>query len=123
MENPKEFYSKIGRVWCPALDDSVVFNSMGFRHLLRKRGKRRPGSEQQRRLALLSHAQDIIADSGVIVTHEKRVAVQSTHRYGEKIEKTTSADFWVLTASRNDETIKIVIRQFEEGNKHFFSIY
>ncbi len=32
----KEFYAAIGRVWCPALDEHVVFNNTGFRHLIRK---------------------------------------------------------------------------------------
>jgi len=34
----KEDYDKIGRVWCPALGDTVSFNNIGFRHFTWKGG-------------------------------------------------------------------------------------
>lgn len=122
-EEAKEYYSQLGRVWCPALKDYVVFNSMGFRHLMRKRGKRRPNTEQQRRFALLPNARSIIFDPETIAIPGKRTAIQSTHEYGKKIEKVIPANFWVLAVPRKDVPITIVIRQFDKGEKHFFSIY
>ncbi len=43
------FYFGLGRVWCPALDDFVHFEKLGFRHLLQKGRKFRIKSEQHRR--------------------------------------------------------------------------
>ena len=60
-------YKKIVKVWCPALNDDVIFNSMGIRHLLRKRGELRPKHERERRLGLLRYAVEIISDSNASI--------------------------------------------------------
>jgi hypothetical protein len=112
MENSiKEAYSKIGRVWCPVLEDFVTFNRAGLQHLIRKRGIMRPKSEQRRRFALLRYAENIIKNPDAIVTHEIKNAELSP------------AEFWMFHREQDDIRITLTIRQIGKGNKHFFSIY
>ena len=40
----EEYYGKIGDAWCPSLNDRVVFNRFGFRHLIRL--QRRAGRQE-----------------------------------------------------------------------------
>jgi len=120
----KSLYLEIGRVWCPALGDYVVFNSVGFQHLLRKRGKRRLQSEQQRRFALLKNAVDIVTNPNALVIHAKRMAMQSNKWQREKIMREIQADFWAFKEIKDGQTIAtLLVRQLERGEKHFFSIY
>ena len=54
------FYQKIGRVLCPALNnEQIVFNNIGFNHLIRKL-KLRSRREQKRRFNLLRYAEKIL---------------------------------------------------------------
>jgi len=123
MENPKEYYSNIGRVWCPVLNDYISFNSTGFRHLLRKKGVLRAGADQKRRFNLLTNAVSIIANSEIIVDHKREEALHRIHRDGKGVMVSDMVDFWKLTRRGPDNAITIVVRQFENGNKHFLSIY
>jgi hypothetical protein len=59
----KEFYEKIGSIWCPALNEYVIFNRAGLRHLMQKGPAFRPKSEQKRRFALISHAKRVIENA------------------------------------------------------------
>ena len=119
----KEYYASIGRVWCPALNDYVIFNSIGFNHLIRKRGILRAGSEQKRRLNLLADAVDMIANPGIEFSHDKKCVFHVAHRGNEKLALTTSGDFWKFVQEKDNKIVKVIIRQFEGGSKHFFSVY
>jgi hypothetical protein len=103
----KEFYGKIDRAWCPALDDYIVFNKTGFQHLMRKGNVPRVNSEQKRRFALLPYACLLLNDSNVRIIFRK--------------EK--DATFWSFTEEINDRAIVLIVRQINDGNKHFFSIF
>lgn len=102
----KEYYSSLGKVWCPTLSDWVVFNAYGFNHLIRKGGSLRSEKEQMRRFGLLRFIINIITD------YEIDLFV----RQGEEVF------FWGLEKTIGDQIITIVIRQFKGGPKHFFSI-
>jgi hypothetical protein len=103
----REIYNKIGRVWCPALNDYIVFNRTGFRHLLRKNSLPRARNEQKRRFALLPQSALILSDPFVNITHRKE----------------GKFDFWAFTKEHNNRKIKVIIRQIGEHQKHFFSIF
>jgi hypothetical protein len=123
MENSKEYYSRIGRIWCPALKDYVSFNSVGFRHLLRKKGVLRAGGDQRRRFNLLVDAVRIVKDPEVTFEHKSDDALHRIHRNGEGILVFSKVDFWKLVRREPDKMITVVIRQFEGGAKHFLSVY
>ena len=116
-------YKKIKRVWCPALNDYVVFNSMGIRHLLRKRGKLRPKSERIRRIGLLQYATGIIGSPNALIVHQVKDAVRLKRKNGEKVPVKNRTHFWAFKHKHNEQIITVVVRQFKRGNKHFLSIY
>jgi hypothetical protein len=119
----KEYYRKISQVWSPVLKDYVEFNNIGFTHLLRKQGMPRAKGEQKRRLSLLMDAVDIIADPEIQFVHEEKDASRSVHFDGGKTTILTPAHFWKLTRNEDVRSIKVIVRQFEGGKKHFYSIY
>lgn len=122
-KNIKEFYKNLGSLWCPALDDHVTFANDGLRHLVRKNGKRRTKHEQARRFSLLPHAKEIIQDNTVKVIHEESMTARLVKRHGAAILTQSHANFWTLTKDYGSTAITIVIRQIENKEKHFFSIY
>lgn len=104
----KAFYAQIGSVPCPKFGgEPVVFNRIGFRHIARKRGMRRPKSEQRRRFALLRYALDMILNlhASVIPKTEGRVK------------------FWMFREERGGRAVKMIVRQLRGGKKHFYSIF
>jgi len=119
----KAFYKTIGRVFCPALGNYVVFNSIGFQHLMRKRGKRRLENEQKRRFALLRDALCILTNPKVIIIHTTKIETHLQKWRGKKMNQVTRANFWALKEIKNHRTTTLLVRQLENGNKHFFSIY
>lgn len=103
-------YKKIGKIRCPALNDELVyFSNAGFRHLIRK-DKIRSRAEQKQRFLLLPFAKEIIGDSN------------STLEYREKILNGSLTQYWSLTNVRDNLPIRVVIRQVNNGRKHFYSI-
>lgn len=119
----KKLYSKIGRIPSPALSgEYVAFTSVGFTHLVRKGRNPRPRSEQKRRFALLPYAETIIKNPQAVIIYRTTETKYWTNRYGQKVLITSTAHFWTFVEEINGLTIKIVIRQLNSGQKHFFSI-
>jgi hypothetical protein len=104
-------YNKIEHVWCPMLNADIIFNSHGFRHLIRKRGILRSRKEQIRRFSLIPSIKGIVEDPAITILNHRRIINNPT------------ANFWTLSKKNNDEVIKVVIRQLNDGQKHFFSVY
>ncbi len=102
----KAVYSGVGKVWCPALSDWIVFNMKGFTHLVRKGKSLRPEKEQMRRFFLLRYAAQTLKDSKVKFTYKQEAA----------------AGFWVFKKPYSDREIILVVRQIGTGQKHFFSV-
>ena len=119
----KKLYSKIGRIPSPALNgEYVAFTNIGFTHLVRKGRNPRPRNEQKKRFALLPHAEDIIKNPKATIVYRTTETKYWTDRYGEKILITSTAHFWTFEEKINNRIIKVVIRQLNQGQKHFFSI-
>lgn len=119
----KALYSKIGRVWCPALSDYVSFNGMGFRHLVRKRGVPRSKKEQKRRFALLPFAEEIVRKSEVVVVRKEKETAQLAYRHQKREVNFVLAEFYSFVGNRNGRIVTVVVRRFEGGEKHFLSVY
>lgn len=109
-QKAKLFYKDIGEVWCPALNDYVAFNEIGFSHLMKKGLAPRPKSEQRRRFALLFYVENILSTSSPSVT-------DLTTNGRRKVR------YWKFTDYQNGNTVKIIIRQTEGKHKHFLSVY
>jgi hypothetical protein len=118
----KLFYHRIGRVWCPVLDEFIIFGREGFQHLVRKHGVPRPRKDQQRRIFLLPQAKLVIEDPRAKILQRKQELSRAV-RFGEKEVVVPPADFWMLARNLDDRTITVVIRQFKGKPKNFFSVY
>lgn len=119
----KKLYSKIGRIPSPALSNEyVAFTSVGFTHLVRKGRNPRPQSEQIKRFSLLVFAEQIIKNPQAVIIYRTTETKYWTNRHGEKVLITSTGHFWTFVEKTDGYTIKIVIRQLNSGQKHFFSI-
>lgn len=71
LEQKRTWYKKIDKVFCPVLNEHVIFNAKGFYHLSYDGvGKQRLTKEQFRRMNLLKYVLQIISSSVHII--EKR---------------------------------------------------
>jgi hypothetical protein len=107
----KEFYRKIGRIWCPALYDYVSFTRAGFQHLIRRKKIQRPKSEQERRFSFLFYAETVVQNPKAIISYKKKSIGY------------TQAELWIFKQKINDVFITLVARRIGKGKIHFFSIY
>lgn len=122
-QQAKQIYSKIGRIKCPALgDEYVLFTSAGFDHLLRKGRIPRTRNEQKRRFTLLPYVEQIVKNPTAKIVYRKTGTKEKINRHGEKILIESVAHFWTFADKVDDCVVKIVIRQLEGKDKHFFSV-
>ena len=114
LEEKRNWYKTIGKVYCPLLKEEVVFNSKGFHHLMYSNGRRRPIKEQMYKLGLLPLVIPVIKNAKNIYKYEK-VFVKE---FGKEVE------FWVLreTVGRQKTLVKIILRRIGTGNITFFSV-
>jgi hypothetical protein len=85
-ESAKKYYKTIKQVWSPALKDFVIFNNVGFTHLLRKHGVPRVKSEQKSRLDLLPEVVIIISDPKSLYVSFEREFPRKAHRIHRRAE-------------------------------------
>ena len=122
-QQAKHLYSKIGRIKCPALgDEYVFFTSAGFNHILRKGRIPRTRNEQKRRFTLLPHVENIIKNPATEIIYRKTKIKEKSNRHGKKVLIESVAHFWTFKEKVDDCVVKVVIRQLENKNKHFFSV-
>lgn len=118
----KAFYNTIGRIWSPTLKDYIVFNSAGFRHLVWKGHERRPHIHQIKRFALLPYASKAIMDSSARPERRKKKEYSDAKR-SEKNTKAVDTRFWAFRTIVEEKSIRVIVRQRGNGQKHFFSIF
>jgi hypothetical protein len=109
-DKAETFYKSIGKIWCPALEDFIIFDDAGFLHLIGKSRVPRPKSEQRRRFFILRYVKDILGAKEPFST-DVLFAGGVPVRY------------WKFIDIREGNTIKIVIRQIDNRQKYFLSIY
>ncbi len=122
-QQAKQIYSKIGSIKCPALSDEyVLFTSAGFDHILRKRRIPRTRNEQKRRFTLIRYVENIIKNPTARIVYRKTEVKEKVNRHGDKILIESTAHFWTFIEKVDDCIIKVVVRQLENKDKHFFSV-
>ncbi len=111
IERQHILYKKYKPVYCPHLRNGMTtFNRHGFNHLLRKGKKLRPRKETLQRFGLLPLASKIISSEKSTLEHRIEQNEKETIKY------------WGLTLNIERRKIRVVIRQINEGPKHFYSI-
>ncbi len=119
----KGIYSKIGHIRCPALNNEYIsFSRIGFNHLIRKGRIPRTRNEQKRRFVLLPYVEEIIKNSKALILYRRKIVKYKANRHGKKILIESEADFWIFIKKIKSCTVKVVVRQLGNGNKHFLSV-
>ncbi len=119
----KEFYSSIGSVICPGLNNELVsFSKYGFYHLLRKRGVLRPRKEQLRRFALLHSAVEVIKNAKSYDSYNYETKEQFAEDHGLPVLKSSIAEFWSFSGIYSSKIVTVIVRKIGNGNMHFFSV-
>ncbi len=127
IKRAEQSYKSIGQVYCPYLKERVCFNDKGIKHIkFKSEGKARERKDQFMRLKNIHLAPLIIEKSHTLQeTQEKKIFVNiKTNTRRERILKT--ATYYGFTAIIRDgnfsKRLKVVVRQIQGGNKHFWSI-
>lgn len=108
IEKAHDLYRKYLPVKCPHLgNELIVFNRHGFNHIERRGKKLRLRKEVIKRLGLLPLTTEIISSL-------KSVCDFRTEKIKGDVVK-----YWGLTY---EDRFRVVIRQINSGQKHFFSI-
>lgn len=117
-----KFYKKIGEILCPALNNErIVFNNIGFNHLIRKI-KLRSRREQKRRFALLNYAKDILTSNKVFIEYRQEERQLIINKQGNPVARAICIYYWTFYYETKNSRIKLVVRQLGQGQKHFYSI-
>ncbi len=109
----RTYYDSIAEIYCPAIQAQVIFNSRGFRHLIRNgKGVNRNIADQIRRLNLVPHIVSIIKSAERIDEYRK---IQSSQYIIE---------FWSLVEIVKDKnrSIRVVLKRIETGQILFWSV-
>jgi len=127
INKTEKIYKKIGKIYCPYFREEISFNDKGIKHLkFKSEGKARERKDQYMRLKNIHIAPLIIKKSSTLQEiHNKKIFVKiRTNTRKEKILK--HAIYYGFIAIIEDgnfnKRVKIIIRQIEGGNKHFWSI-
>ena len=115
IKKSKTAYKKIECIECPAfVGEKIYFNKIGFNHLLWKGKKMRKPEEQIRRINLISKALEIL-ESSKHFDEYRESKIRSSN-------STSTAYFWSFVLKNKKGRIIVVIRQTNNGNKHFMSV-
>ena len=87
----------------------VVFNNIGFKHLIRK-ARVRSRKEQIKRFELLKYVPEILKnpDANVLC----RITTSGHHK----------THYWSFREEKDGKDITVVVRQVGNGVKHFYSV-
>lgn len=114
LNEKKKQYYKIGQITCPAFgNETVHFNHHGLRHIIWKHGTPRNISDQKRRLSLIHQATKILTSSQKYIKHTKTSKGES---------KYSTVYFWSFNQIQGNKLITVIIRQIDDGSKHFYSV-
>ena len=117
-------YQKIGRVYCPYLDEHVHFNSEGFEHLLFKEwNKTRTRLEQYTRLRLLRLAPQVISKSHTMQEFDERHMLVRQKINSRWESRAKVVRYYVFVAIINNARIKVIVKEIEGGAAFFYSLY
>lgn len=122
--NAEDFYKKIGKVLCPALNAEVVFNSDGFYHL-RYNGarKKRSKQEQRNKLAYLPEAVELLKKSSMVQEYrESMEPIGTTDSKGFKkmIKVGYHAFYGILERPAGKIRLKVIVKEVCNSRQFYF---
>lgn len=119
----REFYSKLSRVFCPAIGQYVHFTSNGFNHLIYSGAKKeRDKKTQILRFDLLERAYFILKTTTTFQEFEENIEYRKVNRQGKLASVNLTVKYWGFIAIVNKFRIKVVIRQVGNSKIEFYSV-
>ncbi|MBP9818340.1 hypothetical protein KBC75_06375 [Candidatus Shapirobacteria bacterium] len=110
----KKFYKNIGTVFCPVLNETIYFNSNGFRHLIFKNNREwRNVPEVTLKLSCLPAVPYVIKKAKEI-SQTRTIEVV---KYGNK----KVVRHFELVAKSKGKLIRVVLEKIGDGKIHFLS--
>ena len=108
LEEKRSWYKKIEKVFCPVLNEWVIFNAKGFYHLRYDgTGAMRTQKEQERRFRALGSSIEVIQETLEIIDFQKR----------------NSGEYWRITKRIGTRDIAVILRRNIPGPVIFYSTW
>lgn len=108
LEEKRAWYKTIKTVFCPVLNDWVIFNAKGFYHLRYDgTGAMRSRKEQQRRFKALELSIEVVLGAVQIKDFQKR----------------TSGEYWRIEKYIKNKYISVILRRNDSGPIIFYSTW
>lgn len=117
IEEKRTWYKTIGKVWCPILNQNIVFNAKGFYHLRYDSfGKERTKQEQKYKLGLLPLVIPVIKCATNIHEYKKE-------QYSKPLGK--HFEIWELKEIVGQQRllVSVVLRRIGNGDITFLSVW
>ena len=123
-EDANSYYFKIGKKFCPALNEYIHFNAEGFNHIVFKNShSERERTSQILRFKLLHLAVKLTELTTTCQEFEETLKEFEIKKYKKKIREVRPVKYWGIIAIIDDRKIKVVFRKRgENGQLHFWSI-
>ena len=123
-EDAQKFYSGIGRVASPALNEHIHFTAEGFNHLVFKGShSERERPSQVLRFKLLPLAVKLVGLSTTYQEFEETIKEFDVKSYKKRIRQSKRVRYWGIIAIIEGRKIKIIVRKIgDNGLMHFWSI-
>jgi len=117
------FYENLPDIFCPYFQEKIAFNAKGLKHLRFKAERQaRSHGDQYARLKLLYLAPEVLKKSHTVqgIWETKKFEAQKTNNRWENVLKTVR--FFEFIAVLNNIRIKVIVKEVEGGEKHFWSV-
>lgn len=122
--NAQKFYTGIGSVFSPALNEKVGFTSEGFNHIIFKQAhSERERPSQILRFKLLPLAVKLVKVSTTYQEFEETLKEFVVQSFKKRETKTKPVKYWGIIAIVDGRKIKVIIRKIgDNGTAHFWSV-
>lgn len=123
-EAAEKLYASFGEVWCPYLQEKIIFNAKGIEHLKFKRKNiARPRSDQYIRLKILKYALDVIKKSHTLQGLSKTKSfeiIRSNHRNEKLLMDAIYFEF--VSVVEEKARVRVIIKKIGSAQPYFWSI-
>jgi hypothetical protein len=123
-DDAQRYYSGVGRIWSPALNQEVHFAAEGFNHLMFKGARsEREKPSQILRFKLLPRAVELIGLSTTFQEIEETIQEFEVKSYKKRVRKTKPVTYWGIIAIIGGRKIKVILRKVgDNGTLQFWSV-
>ncbi|MBS1511086.1 MAG: hypothetical protein JST86_09605 [Bacteroidetes bacterium] len=118
LKRKSAWYKTVKTVYCPILNESIVFNSKGFYHLrYDSHGKQRSIKEQRYKIGLLPLVIPVLQSAKSIYEYKKEEYSKPLGKYYELWELRS------VVGTKNPVPVSVVLRRIGTGNITFLSVW